>query len=222
MVKGQTALSWLASQRFRFLPILIAALAVVLIGYGYDWWSQNRLENAWKAYSDATKLPEPQKWEDLKTVHEKWKGLRPAFFAAVALGDHYFSEAKKAALKDEASKDVQTGALSAADWYGRALAGNDLLPAEKQLLYINRGEAQEMQKKYDEAMNDYKMASDFGGDSKPLAMLHMARALELKNDPTKAAETYERITVDFSNTEYAKMAKNHLRRLKSPLFNAKS
>ncbi len=238
--RGRGALEWLVHERMRYLPLLIAVVVLVLGGYGFDWWSNGRMEDAWRSYTTASKATEPQKWDDLKGVANAHKSSRPGVFASVALADHFFSEAKKQSMgeakmppavvngvKDPKAPDVKlpadekaamASAATAAEWYSRALEFSELLPGEKQLLYINRGESLEMQKKYDEALNDYKMAADFAGDTKPLAMLGTGRVHELKNDKVKAAETYERITVDFSNTEYAKMAKNLLRRLKSPLF----
>src|SRR5262249_17268616 len=95
---------------------------------------------------------------------------------------------------------------------------SDLLPIEKQLLRINRGNAEELQKKWDDALADYRAASEITGDAKGLAMLNLARVYELKGDTAKAGEIYEKVTIDFINTEYARQAKNNLRRLKSPLF----
>jgi tetratricopeptide (TPR) repeat protein len=228
--KGQGVLEWMVSQKMRFLPLLVAVIVLLIGGYGFDYWTAARLDEAWKAYSAAAKANEPQKWDDLKSVSTKYKSTRPGVFASVELGDHYFSSAKKglltppdeAAKKADAEKQAMADAALAADWYSKALEFSELLPAEKQLLYVNRGEALETQKKYDEAAADYKMAAEFTGDTKPLALLGQARVLDLKNDKTKAAEAYERITVDFANTEYAKIAKNLLRRLKSPLFSEQS
>src|SRR5207244_3669824 len=103
---------------------VIAVLVLIIGGYAFDYWSSAKLEDTWKQYSAATKGTEPQKWDDLKTVATKAKGTRPAMFAAVSLGDHYFAEAKKASLKGDAgpsgakgAADAQTVAASAAEWY---------------------------------------------------------------------------------------------------------
>ena len=67
-------------------------------------------------------------------------------------------------------------------------------------------------------MADYTESAKIGFEGKALALLGQARVYELKKENTKAIETYEKVSADFLNSEYGKLAKNYLRRLKSPLF----
>jgi hypothetical protein len=129
----------------------------------------------------------------------------------VEVADHYFDEAKK-------SPTTPAPAETAVEWYTKVLGGTGLVTGEKQLLLINRASSNEILKKYDEALKDLSAAAEMGGDIKGLAQLNTARVYELKDDKAKASEIYEKISADFLNTEYSKIAKNHLRRLKSPIF----
>ena len=216
--KGQLFVGFLASQQSRFLPILILGLLILLGVYGFDWWSGKKLTNGWVTYQEAMRAPEAERTEKLKKVFETTRLSRPSLFAAVNVADHYFDEAKKDLLK--APSAPSANATQAVEWYNKALEHKDLLVAEKQLLLVNRGGAQEMQQKLDDALVSYREAADLTGDGKGLAMLHVGRALELKREPAKAIETYEKVSADFNNTEYAKVAKNNLRRMKSPNFSA--
>lgn len=214
--RGRSVLTFLASQRSRFIPILVVAGVVIAAAYAYDWWVNDKLEKGWQAYANAMKAVENERWDKLKTLHADLKSGRPSLFAALALGDHYFDEAKKETLKDP--KTVPPSAAIAGEWYAKALQSSDLLPAEKQLLQSNRGAAFELEQKWDDAKTAYTSASDQPGEGKALALLGLARVAEAKNDPAVATQTYEKVTTEFSNTEYAKIARNSLRRLKSPLF----
>jgi len=137
----------------------------------------------------------------------------------VLLADHYFDEAKKELISDPNKAPASVGLSS--EWYGKALSFKGLLPMESQLLRVNRGQALELEKKYDEAMKEFESLATSQGDGKPLAMLSMGRIQELKGDKARALEIYEKVSQDFNNTEYGKVAKNHLRRLKGNLFQSR-
>jgi len=216
--RGRAAMEYLAEQRMRVLPLVGGVFVVMLGAYLYDGWSGRKMEKAWEAYYSANKTAEPQRWENLNKVYTEWGHNRATYFAAVSLGDHYFNEASKTALKGETPKGNPTPATQAAEWYGKALNYGDLLPAEKQLVQINLGEALEIDAKYAEAQGAYQKAIDLGGDIKPYAELQLARVLQLKNDSKKALEIYEKLAAESSESEYGKMAKNQLRLLKSPLY----
>lgn len=218
VAKGRATLEFLARQRKRFVPVLVVIVVTVVAAYGYDYWNKNKAEKGWIAYNAALKLPEAERWEKLKTLHNDLKSGRPAFFAAVQLADHYFDEAKKEALKTPTQP--APSAPQSAEWYLRATAEPSLLPAEQQLLFINRGGALEISSSWDDALVAYQRGADLAGDAKGLALLGVARVHEAKGDGTKAVETYEKVSSEFSSNEYGKMAKNSLRRLKSPLFEA--
>ena len=199
------------------MTVIAIVLASIVIGWnGVSWWMSSRAEKGWVAYNEAMKAPEAQRWELLKKVYTEQGKSRATTFAAVALADHYFDEAKKELAK-AANANASSAGL-AVEWYGKALEFKALVFSEKQLLWVNSGKAYEIQKKYDEALKNYKTAADLGGDLKAYAMLNEARVMELKSDTPKAIETYEKISTDFLNTEYGKMAKNYLRRLKSPML----
>lgn len=220
--KGRTTIGWLAERRVTIAPLIGVFIAVGALLYGLDWWKESKLSGAWKSYYDATKLPEPQKWEDLKTVYARFKGTRPGLFAALSLADHFYNDAKNATLK-EASLTLPVGlqdtVKSASEWYASALQFGELLPTERQLVGINLGHSHELGGNLDMAGEEYKKAADVaGGDAKAYAMLNQARVLELKKDSGKAVEMYEKVASEFGTTEFGKMAKNQIRRLKSPLF----
>lgn len=216
VAKGRATVDFFFRQRSRFLPVVILAVVLVAGVYGYDYWTNRKLEKGWLEYQVAMKAPVEQRWDKLKTLHNEQKSGRPAFFAAVVLADHYFDEAKKESLKDGAAPS----AVAAVEWYGRAMENPSLLSSEKQLLLVNRGGALEIEKKFDEALGEYQKAADLAGEGKGLALLNLARIYEIKGDKAKASEIYEKVSMDYMNTEYAKFSKNSLRRLKSPLFEA--
>ena len=72
--------------------------------------------------------------------------------------------------------------------------------------------------KYGIGSADFKTASEFTGEGKAMAFLAMARTEEARGQLAKATELYEKVGTEFPNTEYARNAKNQVRRLKSPLF----
>jgi hypothetical protein len=145
--KGTAFLDILAENRATLRGICIG-IVVLVAGYeGYQWWTSSRTEKTWTSYNEAMKAPETQRWEKLKTVATDARGLRPGYFAEVALADHAYKEAEGA--KDAAA--MAPPASQAVDGYSRALEFKGLAPAEKQLVYINRGNAYELQGKFDEA-----------------------------------------------------------------------
>ncbi len=211
--KGTVFVELLASNKNHLLLLAVGIVVILLGSYGYNVWDDHRIEKAWNAYYKAGKAGEKEKWEEYKKVFTEHKGTRAALFASTTVADHYFEEAKKSVLKDVNANPPETA--TAIEWYNHALEYNGLLPQEKQLITINKGNAVELSKNYDEAMKLYQGAADGGGNVKGYALLNVARVLELKNDKAKAMETYEKVSTDFLNTEYAKMAKNSLRRMKN-------
>jgi len=216
VTKGRATLDFFVRQQNRFLPVLIVVILAVAVTYGYDYYNRQKQEKGWQAYTAALKLPEAERWEKLKTLHAELKSGRPAFFAAVGIADHYFDEAKKEIAKAPSEKPAS--AATSAEWYLRATAEPSLLPAEQQLLHINRGGALEIAGQWDEAQQSYQRGADLVGDSKGLALLGVGRVHEAKGEAPKAFEVYEKVAQDFSSNEYGKMAKGSLRRMKSPLF----
>jgi len=220
VVKGQAALDYLAEQRMKVLPLIGVVLLIVLGAYAWDGYSGKHLEKAWEAYYTANKSADAQRWDALKKMYADNGKNRATYLAAITLGDHYYDEAGKLAVKGETPKESPTPAAQAAEWYGKALQFNELLPAERQLVLINEGQAYETDKKYDDALGVYRKASDLGGEAKGYAELQVARALELKNEPKQAIEIYEKLAADSADSEYGKAAKSQLRLLRSPLYQA--
>lgn len=199
---------------------LAIGLAMVLVGflgwYFYDWRTTSQNEAGWKEYGEVMKLADGERWERLKKMASQYSSVASGQFAATQLADHYFDESKKQAEKDP--KVVPPSAALAVEWYSTALKYSKLSPSEKGVLLVNRGGAFEVAQKWDEAMADFSESVKIGFEGKPLALLGQARVYEIKNQLPKAIETYEKVSADFLNTEYGKLAKNYLRKLKSPLF----
>ncbi|MBI1859478.1 MAG: hypothetical protein HYR96_00995 [Deltaproteobacteria bacterium] len=218
--KGNRFIEFFVQRRSPFILVSSLGAATIILFYGFDYWTSKRLNDAWNALHKAEKVEETKRWDEYKKVHEGFSGARPGFIAATRLGDHHFELARKEFFRDKAKAKVSSG--EAVDWYGKARKFSDLLPTEKQLLGIDYGEALELGDQLDNAINEYRVASELPGDAKPYALLKLAGALETKGDAAKAQETYQKLTVDFPSTEFAKMAKNGLRRMKSPNFASKS
>ena len=207
--RGQTTLGFFVNYRNYYLPVIAAAALLIGAYYGYHAWSNRNLDKGWRAYYVASKLPENEKWDRMKMLYQDFRRSRPGVFAAVAIADHYFSDARK-----EAEKGIEpVSSTLATEWYAKALEFKGLAEGEKQLLSVNRGATLEMQKKWDEALRDYETAANQSGEGKGWALLNVGRIWELKNDLAKAKPAYERVTLEFANSEYAKQAKNHLRRM---------
>lgn len=191
--------------------------AIIALGfYFYNWRLDSQNEKGWKEYFTATHLPETERWESFKRLAKEYGSVASGQFMAVQLADHYFDEAKKNVDKDV--KAVSSNVAAAVDWYSTALNYSKLAPSEKGLLLVNRASSYELDQKWDEAMNGFTDAVSLGYEAKPIALLGQGRIYEIKKDPAKAIQIYEKISADFLNTEYSKIAKGYLRRLKSPLF----
>jgi hypothetical protein len=130
----------------------------------------------------------------------------------------------KKAAEEEARKDIEPTltveqcGVNAAEWYGKALGTSGLLDSERELLTLDQGHALEMQGKWDEAAAQYKSVADRGGQSKPLALIHLGRMHELKQDKEGAKALYKTVAQEFSSSEYATTAKSYLRRMDSALL----
>jgi tetratricopeptide (TPR) repeat protein len=216
--RGTAIVDLVARQRSWILPTLAGIAFLIMAGFVYEWWQGQQNEKSWFAFYEAEKQPEAQKWDSLKKVYETHPKYRAGLFAATQVADHYFELAKTTALASKDPAVVPAEAAQATEWYTKAIEWKGLIPLEKQLLHLNRGNSFELQKKYDEAMKDFEKAADGGGDLKGLALLQTAQVWELKGDTGKATELYTKVSSDFANGDYAKMAKNYLRRLKNPVL----
>lgn len=195
----------------------LATVAVLALGfYVYQWKVDSKNEAGWAEYAGVIKKSDKEKWEGLKKLAENYSSVPVGQYAAVQLADHYFEEARKGSSTDGQSKSSNVNL--AVQWYSEALKFSKLTPGEKGLLLVNRASSHELDQRWDDAMRDYVDAANLGFESKPLALLGQARIYEMKSEPQKAIELYQKISSDFLNTEYGRMAKNYLRRLKSPLF----
>lgn len=187
--------------------------------FGYQWYTQRQNAKGWVALHKAEQEPEDKRWDALAKFYDGYSSHRPGLFAATTLADHYFDLAKKADAGGKAD-DLKANAEKAAEWYAKAVNHSGLTPNEKQLLIIQKGGALEISGKLDEAQSEYAKASDIStGVATPYALLCLGRVWELKKDQAKAAEIYGKVATEFPETQYGTMAKGHLRRLKSPLFN---
>ncbi len=211
---GQRALVALLKQKSALAGGLVGILVVALAYYGYGAWTDRQLNRGWIAFYQAEEAPEadrPSKW---KEAYESGGSTRAAYMAAVSLGDYYF----KAFETPVAGTTSEQAAQSAVEWYSKALSFSLLLPSERELLTMNLGQALELQKKNDEALASYQKTAAMGGQSKPLALLHVGRLLESKKDTEAARAAYQSIIADFAMSEYARIARNYLRRMGSALL----
>lgn len=212
--KGTAIMDVIQERRSWVLPVVGGVVLIMIGWYAFEWWSRQNTEKGWAAVYSASKQPEPQRWDELKKTYESQSKTRATLFAASEIADHHFDLAKTAVLAD-ASK-ISDDAGTAVDWYSKAIDYKGLEKMEKQLLLMNRASAYELQKKYDESLKDLNTAAEMGGDLKALALLRTGQIWELKGDATKANELYAKVSTDFMSSEYSKMAKNSIRRLKSP------
>lgn len=203
-------------QKKNFLIGLLVVVAVTASGYyGWGLYNEKQNEKAWKAYYETTKLPAETRWTALTEFQTQYAKQRPAIMARLQLADHYFDTARKSAEKGTVDVKACEQAL---EWYNKALSSPGIIPLEKQLVQISLGQIFEIQKKYAEAMQTYTTASLIQAEAIGLAYLNLARVYELQNNIKQAEDTYLKIVQDFTNTEFAKVAKNNLRRMKSPLL----
>lgn len=218
--KGSTVLGFLLERRSFFVLMLSLTATGVVAFYGYDYWQSKRLTRGWTALHAAEKLDEAKRWEEYKKVYEAHSGLRPGFIAAVRVADHLFDDSRKLSFTDaEKAKPISN---ESADWYAKARKFSGLLPTEKQLLGINYGSALELGAQMDLAISEFRIAAELPGDARPFALFKLAGAYETHGNVALAESTYLKITVDFASSEYSKLAKNGLRRLKSPSFAPKA
>jgi len=207
--KGTQVLGVLAKSRIGIWPILGLGVLLALFFYGYDLWEEKTEQKAWASYYTASKAGTNEKWNELPRVYTEWPKSRAGMLAAVELGDHFWSLGKEEGAK-------------AVDWYSKALAYKKLIPLEEQLLLINRGNAQEIQEKWAESLADYEKAYGLNGPAKGLALFNSARVQEARGEKEKALSTYEKVSREFSSSEFGKKAKTSWRRLKSPLLSSGS
>lgn len=210
----------MAGHRTRFLPIFVVLGLIVLVVYGFDWWTTRQSKKQWDEYYELTKLDEKERAEKLVGFHAKYPNSRSGYFSALQVADHHFKLAKDAQIKEGAANDAGLpDAAKAREWYEKAMQFTDLMPTERQLLLINQGNAVELEKKWAEAEALYQKAADVqAADAKGLALLNAGRVQELKGEDPKAIETYQRVSTENSSSEYGRLAKNALRRLKSPML----
>jgi hypothetical protein len=214
--KGRQLFSYVQGHLTNVVLWLGIGVAVVTVYFGWEYWHTNRDQKSWAAYQAATKEAEDKKVEAFKGVYEQFSSVRAGYLAGLAIADHYFNEAKKEALKEGGK--LGDNPTKAIEWYGKALNYSGLVSTEKQLIHIDRGTSFELDQKYDQALEDYKKASELEGYAKGLGLLNQGRIYELKKDEAKAIESYQKVTTDYSESEYAKLAKNNLRRMKSALL----
>jgi len=216
--RGTQLLGRISRSRIGLMPILVVGVLIAFGFYGYDVWEQNREEKAWSEYYLANKAEGDAKWEKLKQHHDAWKQSRAAMLGAVEVADHHFDNSKNEWGKDKAK--VQSEASLAADWYSKALEFRQLQPVEKQLLLINKGNAEELLEKWAESYSDYDKAYSINAAGKALALLSLGRIQEAQGEKEKAVQTYEKVFTEFAASEYGKVAKINWRKLKSPLLSA--
>jgi hypothetical protein len=211
---GQRALVALLKQKSVLLGALVGTVVLALAYYGYGAWKDSQLNRGWLAFYQAEEAKEadrPSKW---KEAFERGGSTRAAYMAAVSLGDYYY----KAFETPIPGTTPEQAAASAAEWYTKALSFSLLLPSERELLTMNLGQALELQKKTEEALASYQKSAAMGGQSKPLALLHVGRLQEAKKDKEAARTSYQSIVADFAMSEYARIARNYLRRMDSALL----
>jgi tetratricopeptide (TPR) repeat protein len=216
VTQGRHVLELFVGHQTKILYGLVLVGVIFLGWYFYDWKKSSLNEQGWSDYFQVLKAPESERWEKMKKLAADFKSSPAGQFAAVQLADHYFDEAKKESEKN--TKEVAPSSGFAVEWYSTALKYSKLSENEKGVLLINRAGAYEMALKWDEALNDYSDSARLGFEGKPLALLGQARVYEVKKENPRAIEIYEKVSADFLNTEYGRLAKNYLRRLKSSLF----
>lgn len=203
----------------KFVTFAAVSLAIVAVSYyGYTQYRDSQSEKAWKTFYEMSKLPEDKRWEAYTTLQNEFPKQKPALIARLQLANHYFETLRTSATKG--FLDTKSADLSLS-WYQKALDGGPI-PLEKQLILISIGQIYEIQKKYADAARYYTQSSQISAEAKGYALLNLARNHELQKDVAKAQEVYAQVAQDYVNTEYARIAKNNLRRLKSPLLRKSS
>lgn len=218
--RGSSLLTFLVTKRSSFFVVATVGAVATILFYGYDYWNSRRVLSGWQSFNKAEKLEESKRWEGMKNVYTLHSGVRPGFMAAVRIADHLFESARKDLSRDKTK--AKASATESAEWYAKAKKFSDLLPTEKQLLAINYGGALEIAEQLDVAISEYKVASETAGDATAFALLKLASAFETKGDATQAEQAYQKVSSDFPSTEFSKMAKNGLRRMRSPFLKQKA
>lgn len=215
--KGTQILAKFSKTKMGFWPIV--ALGVVLAAgfYGWDTWEEKREQESWGRFYEASKAEEPDRWGRFEQVYNANPKSRAGMLAAVEVADHYLSEAQKGVSSEVSA--VQEAGKKAAEWYQKAQSYSGLLPLEKQLLLINQANAEELTQNHAASLATYEKAFQLKGNAKALALLGMGRSQEALGEKEKAAQSYEKVFMEFASTEYAKTAKMYWRKLKSPLLN---
>jgi len=218
VAKGTQLLGRFSRSKWGLWPILGLGLLLGVGFYGLDSWEEKKEQKAWGLYYQATQVAEPDKWVKYEAVYSAYSKNRAGMLAAVELADHFVEETTKA--EKSASNSGKDYGAKAIEWYQKAQVFPGLLPVEKQLLLINQGNAEELIKNYSSSLSSYEKASLIKSPAKALALLGVGRSQEALGEKEKAGQTYEKIFMEFASTEYAKTAKMHWRKLKSPLFNS--
>lgn len=218
VAKGTQLLGRFSKSKWGLWPILGLGLMLGVGFYGLDSWEEQKEQKAWGLFYQATQVAEADKWVQYESVYAAYPKNRAGMLAAVELADHFVEEAKKA--EKSANDSLKESSAKAIEWYLKAQGFPGLLPVEKQLLLINQGNAEELIKDYGASLSTYEKAVQIKGPAKALALLGLGRSQEALGEKEKAGQTYEKIFMEFASTEYAKTAKMHWRKLKSPLFNS--
>lgn len=215
--KGTQILARFSKTKMGFFPILALGAVLAAGFYGWDTWEEKREQESWGRFYEASKVAEPDKWSRFEQVYNANPKSRAGMLAAVEVADYYLNKAQKTD-KPEASA-VQEAGRKAAEWYQKAQSYSGLLSLEKQLLLINQANAEELTQNHTASLATYEKAFQLKGNAKALALLGMGRSQEALGEKEKAAQSYEKVFMEFASTEYAKTAKMYWRKLKSPLLN---
>jgi tetratricopeptide (TPR) repeat protein len=235
---GQRGLGLLFREKKVVAGLAVGILLVAAGFYAYGAWTNQKLNKGWVAYHQAEEATGAERVDKWKKAYEVGGNSRAAYISAVALADHYFHSAQEKAEKaavasappakktdkpsehedPEPTMTKEQVAQSAADWYTKALGFSLLLDSEKELLTLNLGQSLELLGQTDAALEQFQKASAMGGQGKALAILHVGRMLEAKNDVEGAKKTYQGLVADFAMSEYARIARNYLRRMDSRLL----
>ncbi len=207
--KGRAIMNFIQQRQRRFITVLVITGFFILAIFALDRWSKHKLVKNWIEFYEITKMSETEKWGKLQEFIGGKSMTRPVLMATIELADHYVDKAKRGEKKD---LDF------AIELYSKVLQSGDLLPEEKQLVYYNRATLYEMNSKYDEALKDYQLASEFSIQNRALVLISIGHLYETMNNKEKAIEFFNKVINDFVDTEFARIAKNSLRRLESPIF----
>lgn len=223
--QGRVMLQRLVGQRRALIGFALTLVAITGVYYVYNGLAEKRIQADWVAYYEASQKPVAERAAALKAVYEKASNSRAKQLAAASLGDHYAlsQKAKQPGNKGEdpeaklSAAEVSTQSL---DWYAKAQDFSFLQPLEKDLLTLNTAAVLEGENKLAEAASRYDAVAKSSTDAKPLGQLHSARLLEKGGKKDDARKLYRAIATDYPSTDYARIARNYLRRMDSPLFSS--